>query len=160
MENNALVLLWRGKKLPDYLVQKIAEILFIDGICIPEMLTVKYMDEKSIAQCLVKETSTAFVDLKEMPEEPKNEAVKNAIIYIGDKFENSLQSHDLRSFSIEITTEYLFSGDFGVIDENLKTAVEILATTKPLAIPRSFAKKYGFDRNVLLIIKKLYKRES
>lgn len=157
--NNALIILWNGNKIPDYLVEKIGEILITNGICIPEMLTIKYKDEDAISNAILKDVTSdvnAFTDDVE-------EALKNAIIYIGKRFEASLTNTNgnLTKFALELSVavgiarqRISFNG-INTGDEILN-AVEIISTTRAI-IPKSLAKKYHFNQDVVDVITNVYK---
>jgi len=165
--NNALVLLWKGENLPDYLVKKVAEILITNGVCMPEMLTIKYKDENSVADALLRDTLLRDVNVMTVQKDVDEvaEAVKQAVIYIGRRFENSLTGANgpignIATFAIELSNavstakrNMSFIG-VGSKDE-LLTAIKILSETKAV-IPSSLAKKYHFTQNVVDVIKKVY----
>ena len=163
--NNAVVLIWQGDKLPDYLATKIAEVLITNGVCIPEMLTVKVLDEDAVTNALLNKVSvssniTVVKTANELAEE-----VKQAVVYIGKRFEGSLKGTNgpignIAAFAIELSNAVAvarrntsFIG-VGTSDE-LLTAIEILSTTNAV-IPSPLAKKYHFTQNVVDIIKKVY----
>ena len=165
VNNNALVLLWMGENLPDYLVEKIAEILLNNGICIPEMLTIKYKDEDGLANTLIRDANTNKIQF-ETVDNSNNiaEAVKQSVIYIGKRFEASLKgtNGNLALFALELNAACISARDIISFSgtnsgtEILK-AVEILATTDAI-IPSPLAKKYHFTQNVVEVIKKVYQR--
>lgn len=162
MKNNALILLWKGENLPDYLVKKIAEILTTNGICIPEMLTIKYKDEDGVTNALLRDTNSTICVKKESD---VSEAIRNAVIYISKRFEASLKGTNgpvgnIAMFALELSSAVTaarhnmsFIG-VGTNDE-LLTAIEILSTSTAV-IPASLAKKYHFNQNVVDVIKKVY----
>jgi hypothetical protein len=157
METNAVIIIWKGKAIPDHLVENIGNAMISSGICIPEMLTIKVKDEESISQALLK-SSMENIQVEEKPQVDE-EALKNAIIYIGEKFKHLL-GKDLGMFAIELQNEVQmhkrtisFVG-VGSNDE-LLTAVEIIATTNAL-ISNNFLRKYHFTQTVFDIIKKIY----
>lgn len=163
MKNNALVLLWKGEELPDYLVKKIAEILITNGICIPEMLTIKVKDEEAVACALLRDANnndTVVVDKPNVAE-----AVKQAIVYIGKRFEDLLKdaksSGDYLLFALDLSNAVTIAqrniSFVGVgSNDELLTAVDILATT-PAVIPATLAKKYYINNRVIDVIKQVYK---
>ena len=163
MKNNALILMWNGNSLPDYLIGKIAEILTTNNVCIPEMLTIKLKDEEAIAKALIRDSST--IQISQPKNEDVSEAVKSAVVYIGTRFADSLRmangaASNMVTFAVELTNAVIsakrnisFVG-VGSNDE-LLTAIEILSTTNAI-IPSSLAKKYHFSQNVVNVIKKVY----
>jgi hypothetical protein len=166
MKTNALVVLWKGEQLPDYLVRKIAEILITNGICTPEMLTIKVLDETAITNAAIQSANCTVTGQFTKVDDNVAEAVKQSIIYIGKRFEDSLKGANgpignIATFAIELSNAVItakrnmsFIG-VGTRDE-LLTAIEVLSTTSAV-IPSSFAKKYGITQNVIEVIKKVYK---
>lgn len=163
--NNALVLLWEGNQLPDYLVKKVAEVLIVNGICIPEMLTVKLLDEDAVTKAILRDASKVAVDTTVKPDRNLAEAVKQAVIYIGKRFEDSLKDtngheHNLVfaiNLSNAVTTARRNMSFIGVgTNDELLTAIEILSTTNAV-IPASLAKKYHFTQDVVNVIKEVYR---
>lgn len=161
MKNNALILLWKGEDLSDYLVQKVAEFLVLNGICTPEMLTIKYKDEDGVANALLRDVSQAtVVSTVKTDDVEVEQAVKNAVIYIGERFKDSLRRVEILNFTIElynaVTTARRNISFVGVgTKDELLTAVEILSTANA-TIPSSLAKKYHFTQDVIKVIKKVY----
>lgn len=162
--NNALVLIWKGDQLPDYLVNKVAEVLIANKVCIPEMLTIKVLDEEAVTNALLNRVSTDNVTVVKT-ENDLAEAVKQAVIYIGKRFEASLTGTNgpignVAAFAIElsnaVSTAMRNTSFIGVgSNDELLTAIEILSTTNAV-IPPSLAKKYHFTQNVVDVIKKVY----
>lgn len=150
MSNNALILLWKGQNLPENLVKKIAEVLLTNQICIPEMLTIKYKDEESVANALIRDCNTTATIITS--ENGVSEAVKQAVIYIGTRFEKTLNAPhgDLTAFTIELSLAVKSE-----IERSVYNAVEIIATMKTV-IPNTLARKYHFTQKVCDIIKKIY----
>jgi hypothetical protein len=163
--NNALVLLWKGDQLPDYLVKKVAEVLITNSVCIPEMLTIKVMDEDAVTNALLNKVSASNNVTVVKNENELAEAVKQAVIYIGKRFEASLNGTNgpignIALFAIELSNAVAIARrntsfiGVGTADE-LLTAIEILSTTNAV-VPTTLAKKYHFTQNVVDIIKKVY----
>lgn len=154
MKNNALVLLWKGEDLPDYLVKKIAEILITNGICIPEMLTIKYTDETTLSNILINTANEKPSDIASA------EAIKNSVIYIGERFKQYLGTANLSMFTLELADAVSYAKrkmsfvGIGSEDE-LLTAIKILSTLKG-TIPHSLVRKYHFTQEVVDVIKNVY----
>lgn len=163
--NNALVLLWKGDQLPDYLVKKVAEVLLTNSICTPEMLTIKVLDEDAVTNALIRNACVSDNITVARNNEDLMEAVKQSVIYIGKRFEASLKGTNgpignIALFAIElsnaVSTAKRNTSFIGVgTNDELLTAVEILSTTAAV-IPASLAKKYHFTQNVVDVIKKVY----
>lgn len=162
MSNNALVLQWKGELLPDYLTQKIAELLVINRICIPEMLTIKYIDEEGIAKILIRDTAKSTVVVKNTNDD--EEAIRNAVIYIGERFRDALTSANKHGSALTFTIELL---DAAIVakrsisftgvgsDNELLTAIKILSETTGV-IPSALVKKYHFSQKIVDVIKEVY----
>lgn len=165
MNSHALILLWQGESVPDYLVQKVAEILINNGICAPERLIAKYKDADGIANALLRDIAPTQFNTAKKENAELAEAVKQAVVYIGKRFEASLTgtngpTGNIAMFAVElsnaVTTARRNISFVGVGTNNeLLTAIEILSTTTAV-IPPSLAKKYHFTQNVVDVIKKVY----
>lgn len=164
--NNALVLLWKGDQLPDYLVKKVAEVLITNSVCIPEMLTMKVLDEDAVTNALLSKVSDGSATIVNVEGNTiDEEAVKHSVIYIGKRFEASLKGTNgtignITSFAIElsnaVTTARRNMSFIGVgTNDELLTAIKVLSTTNAI-IPASLAKKYHFTQSVVDVIKRVY----
>lgn len=151
--SNALIAYWSGNNIPDHLTEKIAELLIINNICKPEDLKIIYKDEKGIAETLLKDIVPFTPQAHEFTT-VNREAVKNAIIYIGENFALSLvhakKTGNLVPFMCKLIYEYRKK-----TDNRLMAAVEILST-KDATIPQSLIEKYNFSQNIINIIKEVY----
>lgn len=164
MSNNALVLQWKGEILSDYLIQKIAELLTVNRVTIPEMLTIKYVDEESIAKILIRDAAQSTVVVKNTSDD--EEAIKNAVIYIGERFKESLSSAnkhgDALMFAIELLDAAIVAkrsiSFTGVRSDNeLLAAIKILSKTTGV-IPSALAKKYHFSQKIVDVIKEVHNK--
>lgn len=163
MSNNyhALVLVWMGNNLPDYVVEQLVSVLSKNNVTIPELTVAKYFDNQSIAKTLIANTQlVATVDdtVLEAPAVDQEEAVKNAIIYIGKRFENALKTSYIQ-FTIELidaVEKEKNTVSFNLLNKSeLLTAIELLATTQ-WKVPRTFTKRYHFTENVVDVIREVY----
>lgn len=163
---NALVLLWTGNELPDYLAGKIAEVLTTNGITMPEMLRMIYKDQDGLAQCLIRETNGTSTIKFDVTDDKLAEAIKQAVIYIGKRFEVSLVSAskgNLVNFALELqqaVSKAHNNAGFNVLniseeDKALIGAVELISTVNAI-IPSSLAKKYHFTKQVCDVIKQIH----
>lgn len=162
MSNNAIVLQWKGEPLSDYLIQKIAELLIVNRVCIPEMLTAKYVDEEGIAKILIRDTAQSTVVVKNTNDD--EEAIRNAVIYIGERFKNTLTSANKHGDALMFTIELL---DAAIVakrsisftgvgsDNELLTAIKVLSETTGV-IPPALVKKYHFSQKIVDVIKEVY----
>lgn len=160
-KKNALVLLWTGNDLPDYLVEKIADILTTNGITMPELLKVVYKDEEGLATALIQEhngVTTVKFNVKD-----DQSPLEEALTYICKRFEVSLHdtTNGLITFALKLQTEL---NDAGVTiscnplnasddDKALTNAVEIIATS---SITPTLLRKHHISSNVIKIIKQIY----
>jgi len=172
--NNALILLWCGNQPSNYIVEQIMNFLCSSGLCTSEKLTVIYKDKDSIANALLEdvkdENAIANALLKDVKDtlvvkttNSDAEAVKNAVIYIGRRFEDSLTgaNRNLTKFGIELSKAVAnaqqrisFNAAPSNGDEILK-AVEIISTITA-SIPQTLARRYHFTQNVVDVIKTVY----
>lgn len=86
MKHNALVIMWSGKDIPDHIVAKIAELLIANKVCIPELLTIKSLNEDDITKAI----SVKTIDAN--PASENTRAIQNAFEYIGTRFATSLNN--------------------------------------------------------------------
>lgn len=157
MKTNAVVLVWHGNPLPDYIVGKLAETLCLNGVCIPENLTMKYFDQDSLPDALINSTVNIVKTAK--VEDNIEEALKSAIIYIGTEFESILRKGDLEDFKMHLAARYILDKDLSPYNTEkvLTKAVEIIATTRAI-IPGGFAARYHFSKKVIQVIKNVYSK--
>lgn len=165
MNSHALVIMWNGDDLPDYISQKIGEMLIVNNISKAENVTVVYKDANGIASSLLRDLTNLRQD---NDADATAEAIRNAAIYIGKRFEASLTSTNsignLTTFAIELSNAVTLARrslsftSVGSSDE-LLSAIEILST-KEGTIPSAIARKYHITQNVINVIKKVYNSYS
>lgn len=161
VNNHALILLWRGKDLPKHLIEKIGEVLTINGVTVPELLKATYMDQEGIAEALVRDSGKIIFDISDAEDNISN-ASNNAIIYIGKRYKELLSNKQYLAFALTLSGDVNkanIDASFNVenISENdkaLLNAVEILATTN--LGNTEIAKKYNVSKQVLNIITQVY----
>lgn len=165
INNYALIILWEGREMPDTLVTEIANVMVSNGVSTPELLTVKQMDSDEIAKALINHSVATKPLVKENA--PEKDAVKEAVIYIGKRFEATLAnangnyvpfalslSNALREAKNTLSFNSLSPNH---VDERaIVNAVEILATKKD-TIPTTLARKYHFNQKVVNVIAQIYK---
>lgn len=152
--NNALIILWSGTQIPDELVYALEKKMASCGITTHDDITMLRMDESDIAEALLSSAITKDTAV----ETTTAEAIKSAVVYIGKRFEVSLASTnaDLTSFTIELAQAVNAAKATGYEPE-LLNAIEILSTSTG-EIPGKLVKQYHFTKQVIAIIKKVYKR--
>lgn len=155
---HAIVIIWNGNEPTSDVISAIGQVLVDRNVCIPECMQLTYKDCAGIEDSLLKDVIN--VQHTELQDE---EAIKNAVIYIGERFKDSLSSTngELFIFAAELINGYRNEkrqmSFIGVGSRSeLCTAVEIIATTKGI-IPPHLAKKYHFTNKVIEIIKSAYK---
>ena len=164
-EKNALVILWTGNKMPEELVATIGNTLIVNGITIPEHLTVVYKDAEGVAKALVREAngiSTLHIDIAD---NHTTEAVRQAVVYIGKRFEASLTNTkgNLTEFALKLNNAVQIAHSnigFNPISDNeqdraLIKAVEVISTVDAV-IPATLARKYHITKQVCDVIKMVY----
>lgn len=151
MNNYALVLLWRGRELPEYLVEKIAEVLTTNGICVPELLNAVYKDGDGIVNSLLKD-----IKIKDVHCTEEQSAIRQAVIYIGEKFKAHMKE-SVSSFAIAVATSYHTAMMRRSTEEDIAliNAIKLLATTSE-AIPLTLVEKYRLTTARLQVIKDVY----
>lgn len=157
MKTNAVVILWQGAALPDYLTQKIGEIFIANGISSTGDLTIKVMDEDSVAKAILRDAKPKINF--EANANNEVEAIKNAVIFIGTKFEESLAKFKYNSLPfttqlVDAVRDAKRNNSFvGVGFENvLLNAVSIIATST-VKIPQNLRRQYNFTEDVVTVIK-------
>lgn len=162
-KKNAVIILYTGDDLPDYVVEQIAKILLSSGITVPELLTVIHKDQEAISEALLRD-ATAIPLVQEATKDDLAEAIKAAIVYIGKRFEASLTNTkgNMVPFAMELSTaleEDSVNSAFNVLNPKteLRKAVELLSETE-YVIPAHLARKYHFTENVVNTIKFVYKK--
>lgn len=161
VNNHALILLWRGKDLPEHLLEKIGEVLTVNGVTVPELLKATYMDQEGIAEALVRDSEKIIFDIHDAEDNIFN-ANNNAIIYIGERYKEFLSSKQYLGFAVTLSGDVNkanINTSFNVEniredDKALLNAVEILATTNLGSA--EIAKKYNISKQVLNIITQVY----
>lgn len=169
---NAVVLLWTGNDLPDYLVEKLAELLTTSGICVPELLKARVYDQQGINDALIRDLSKEDiipqVFVGENQENKTADVIKNAVIYIGKRFEATLMNAkgNYIPFALsldEAVREARTTASFNILSPELMEnralleAIEALATKKAM-IPTNFAKKYHVTQTVVDIVAQVYNK--
>ena len=160
--NNAIIILWQGNDLPEYLVEKIQTILLANGICEGQDLTIVVKDENSIANAILRDTVNKHCNVESniirFAKEPESATIEHAVIYIGGRFEASLGN--TIGFTVDITQQVLEakSRSFKTAeDDRLLNAIEIIAKNDA-PISNALARKYHFNASVVKIITDIYNK--
>lgn len=167
-KKNAIVILYTGDELPDYVAGKIVEQLATSGVTIPEMVKLIYKDEQEITNVMIKEHPVEAIKVEEHKESTDYlaEAIKQAVVYIGKRFEGSLTNTNGNyiAFAMQLAealSEERINGSFNILSPGdktpLHTAVEVLSKNE-YVIPKPLARKYHFTQQVIETIKIIYKR--
>ena len=161
---NAIVIIWEGKEIPDQLTTEICHMFFDNKITYPEMLTCRVYDAKGISDTIIRDI-TVTEEKTTFSDESDEEAVKNAIVFIGERFEASLaDTKNSWVFAFELKNAVcnarrsigfnIMSAEHNA-NKALLNAVEVIAT-KDVKISTNFAKKYHITQVVVDIIKNVY----
>lgn len=153
-DTQAIIITYNGEMI-DPSAQKALASLLIDhfGARASE-ITMVLKDSKGIAETLLRD-SQHQIKIVDQPQLSAEEALEQAIIYIGEKFEIDLSNKDddaFGAFAFSLAQE-LTEGR----DENVRTAVEIIATTQG-KISKRLCVKYKINSKVLNLIKVCYNR--
>ena len=164
--SNALIILWHGRELSDNDVHLVADILCRKG-CIQSSddITIVKKDENAIAKSLVATTVAETSFVVDNSERNVHDEVESAIVYIGERFVDSLKGTNtttgLIAFAMNLTaavTSARNSIDKNQHDYALLNAIEIMKencnvinTSAPLA------KQYRFTNKVVEVICQTYK---
>lgn len=161
MEYNALVFLWpnKGLDISPEVVTKMSQVLVQTGYCDLKDITVKYMDESEIAKATAAHTCSLVYAAK-TPANNDEEAMKNALIYIANRFQKYLGNVVLFTVNLAnaVSTakqNISFTG-VGSNTDALLNAVEIIATKRALVMP-NFAKKHNLSQGIIDAIVTVYK---
>lgn len=164
--SNALIILWHGRELSDDDVHLVAEVLCRKG-CIQSSddITIVKKDENAIAKSLLATaaTETSFV-VDGFKRDVRNE-VESAIVYIGERFEDSLKGTNtttgLIAFAMNLTaavTSAKNSVDKSQHDYALLNAIEIIKKNcNAINTSASLARQYRFTNKVVEVICQTYK---
>ena len=97
----------------------------------------------------------------------KEDPIKNALIYIGERFKDSLNKDDLNVFAMSIASAIAvwnvrIAGNFIDLSNEkslLMNAIKIVATAPVVTISRSVRQKYHITPRVIDIIKAAYNHD-
>ena len=153
-DTQAIIVIYNGKMI-DTDAQKALASLLVDffGAKASE-ITMVLKDSKGIAETLLRDQQHE-VKVEDQTQLSEKEALEQAIIYIGEKFETDLSSKNndaFGAFAFSLAQE-LTEGR----DENVRTAVEIIATTQE-KVSKQLCVKYKINSKVLNLIKICYNR--
>lgn len=148
--SKAIIILYKGRELPNEAAQEIVAVLGRYGVTIPEMVDMTYKDKEAIAQALLRDSKSSMIEIHR-EEEP--DAVTHAVVYIGELFKMFLadEKDDLTTFTVMLLNKCKDQ-----LDSELLAAVEIIGTTEYSKIRKNVAKKYHFTPKVYNIIKHIY----
>lgn len=147
--NCAIVILYKGQVAGSQVLQEIKDSLVGNGLTIPELLTMTVMDNNAIEEALVKDTV-----MEQNVVTTPSEVLKNAVVYIGERYKEYLNTPHLTMFAIRLSQD-VKAEQFIEGDRVLSTAVEVIATTQE-NIPAKYVREYGFNPAVVNIVKRVY----
>lgn len=161
-EPRAIVILYNGEELPEYLINRMIEPIVHNGIADVEDITMKVFDSESLANLGLCDTISKEIK-KDNETHSDYYAFEQAIIYVGNRFERALNKDDLSSFAIELSMQLGLCAsvfeDKMLIDANnpLVNAVKIIATTTVTRKLNDFANKHKVTKAARNIIKTIWK---
>lgn len=166
-KKNALVLLWTGNPIDVNTINSLKDVLVKDGVTIPELLTIVSKDDEGIAESMIRDNGEYALKIKINNDKNTEDAVNNAVVYIGERFKDSLAvaKKNIGQFTLELCSAlqkekypWIIEGFIPSPTEHAKAllnAVEIIATKKA-SIPLSLAKKYNITQKVIDVIIQIY----
>jgi len=161
---NIVVIQYIGNDLPDYIPEYIGNLLVDNGLALGENITITYLDQEDIKNALVKGACNIAGGANKsisIAVESHEDALQNALRYIGGRFEASLTNNkgNASVFAVKLASEYNSSKHAMLKDENavaLVNAVDIIATTHELIIPTNISRRYHITKQVAEVIKFVY----
>ena len=160
--NNAIIILWQGRDVSEYIIERIQTFLVSNGICEPQDMTVVLKDENSIANAILRDTVNKHCNVESniirFAKEPESATIEHAVVYIGGRFEASLSN--TIGFTVDITQQVLEAKSRSIKtteDDRLLAAIEIIAKNKA-SISNTLARKYHFNTSVVKIITDIYNK--
>ena len=160
--NNAIIILWQGRDVSKYIIERIQTFLVSNGICEPQDMTVVLKDENSIANALLRDTVNKHCNVESnivrFVKEPESTAIEHAVVYIGGRFEASLSN--TIGFTVDITQQVLEakSRSFKTAEDNsLLAAIEIIAKNET-SIPTALLRKGHLNQSLVKIITDIYNK--
>lgn len=160
-KKHALVFMWTGNEISEDSIVAMSNYFVQKGYTSEELLSVHYKDDIEIASSIITSAKQVCAGAAQTTAE---EAIHNAVIYIGERFEGSLADTktlgSLVNFALALQPEaskaYAKDERLRNHDETcLVNAIEILSTATG-TIPTTLAKKYHITRGVISIIKQIY----
>lgn len=158
-EPRAIVILYNGEELPEYLIGRMIEPMVQNGIATAENITMKVFDSEALANLginniVVKEGQKAL---------DPGYAFEQAVIYLANRFQRALNKEDLSTFTVELTMQLglcanVFEDKVFIDDVNpLVNAVKIVATTPVTRRLNDFANKRKLTNAARKIIRTIWK---
>lgn len=164
MNKHLLVISWKGRGIDSNIVANIAQYLVDAGVSIPELITTIYKDDEGIL------SSTKKIDGKANLTIPltklfsvENESIKQAVIFIGEKYRKLLNQESTLVFACLLTKD----ANSGYVNIGTEESAALLNALKIIANAdhdELFAyinsnrelKKYHFTMATLTAIKQVY----
>lgn len=164
MNKHLLVISWKGRGIDNDIVATIAQYLVDAGASIPELVTTIYKDDEGIL------SSTKKIDGKANLTIPltklfsvENESIKQAVIFIGEKYRKLLNQEATLVFACLLTKD-ANSAYVGIGTEESAALLNALKIIANADHDELFAyinsnrelKKYHFTMAILTAIKQVY----
>lgn len=167
---HSIVILYTGKDCPDDVMEMLVGVLAAKGIAIPELVTIQYKDQDSLAALVLKAAidTTNSVNFEEAQGkiDTSAELLKQAIGYIDGLYGDLLKGSrvdNLVLFGMKLRKDAeaaQMESSFNILNpsneaRSLWNAIRIIATEDGI-IPPALAKKHHFNNTVVTIIRKVY----
>lgn len=104
--SHCIVIMYHGNDIPEFaekaIMEQLVQVLVDRGICIPELVTVTYKDSSGLAASLARDILAAKEQhVEAVTEDP----VKNALIYLGKRYEAELAESNLTRLTIKVADD-------------------------------------------------------
>ncbi len=145
---SALVILYPGEPLSDYVVGRIMEEITISGKRPAEGIVVSSLNSLEVAQalCKVVEKEPAVVN------SPELDPMEAALIYIGERFSPQDKGE------VEFVTQLCAAANAEPHNIELENAMAIISEKEPKRINQKTARKYGLTGIRREYIKQVYRQ--
>ena len=148
-----LTVLYNGKELPDAAAAMIAACLQdMQVITDVNQCTIVYKDSESIANAILAAENLPKVEVSHINDISSQERIVAAVAHIGKYFAEDIskckKTRDYTPFTLHLIVEC-------DRDQTIHKSVEILATESGV-ISKDIARKYGFTKKIIEVIKSVY----
>jgi hypothetical protein len=155
---NAIVILYEGQMPDDSTVAEIANVLELDRVCDINTLTIKCLDEESVAKALVntgvlKNATVVVKDEKKLSERTKKvAALENAVTYIKGLFSKDIENKGVFGLVLYDVARH----SVGETRTQLYNAIEIIAKADKATAHNLKLENLGIFSQIADTTKKVY----